>query len=427
MTTTGRKLAKSSCPPGYVHAGHIMPLRLTARQTAYARRAIGVSRSVYNLCVATHRFCRSNRLKWPSWQDLNKAINEAKQHEFPFLKEVSYRVVDGAVRDFGTAIKNWRDPNLKGRRPTFKKRRLTGTGSFRAAGAVREIHYDGKRRIRLPYLGSVKLAHTLPKGAIHEAHISFRNGQWLLSINYWKPPVAPPDPDPRILEGGADTGLNPHATDSEGQTWENPKVYYKAEKKLARWQRAQARRTRGSHGWWEAQRRVDRLHRRITNLRKNATHQMTSDLIHKFQHLVIEDLYVAGLMAGPTPKAQADANMGEIKRQLIYKGQWHHCEVYLANRFYPSSKTCSFCQAVNAKLKRERFWQCPSCTSIHERNENAAANLQGLLARPGHTGSVLLRDGKALAVGSTNRETGPDDRRTVPPESPTPATLTVSR
>ena len=412
MTTTGRKPAKSSCPPGYVPAGHIVPLRLTARQQAYARRAVGTARLVYNLCVATHRFYRINRLPWPSWQDLNQAINESKQHEFPFLKEVSYRVVDGAVRDFGTAVANWRDPNHKGRRPTFKRKHLTGTGSFRAAGAVREIHYDDKRRIRLPYLGSVKLAHTLPKGIIHEAHISFRNGQWLLSINYWKPPEGKPEPDTRITEGGADTGINPLATDSEGQTWENPKAYYTAERKLARWQRAQARRQAGSRGWWEAQRRIDRLHRRITNLRKHATHLMTSQLVHKFQYLVIEDLNVAGMMRGLTPKAQADANMSEIKRQLIYKGQWHHCEIYLADRFYPSSKTCSNCGYVNAKLKRERFWQCPSCTTIHERNENAAANLQGLLARPGLTGSVLLRDGKALAVGIPNGETGPVDRRT---------------
>ena len=446
MTTTGRKPAKSSCPPGYGPAGHVVPIRLTARQQAYARRAVGAKRFVYNLCIATHRFCRTNRLKWPSWQDLNKAINQAKQEhaslmrllsnipqaqltteqqtelarakreDFGFLTHVSHRVVDGAVRDFGTAVANWRDPQLPARQPTFKKKRLTGTGSFRAAGAVREIQYDGKRRIRLPYLGSVKLAHTLPQGIIHEAHISFRNGQWELSINYWKPPEEQPEPDTRILEGGADTGLNPHAVDSEGQVWENPKAYYQAEKKLARWQRAQARRTTNSRGWWEAQRRIDRLHRRITNLRKHATHLMTSELVHKFQHLVIEDLHVAGMMQGHTPKAQADANMGEIKRQLIYKGQWHHCEVLLADRFYPSSKTCSFCQAVNAKLKRERFWQCPSCTTIHERNENAAANLRSLLAdnlaRPGLTGSVLLRDGKALAVGFPNGETGPDDRRT---------------
>ena len=149
MTTTGRKPTTSSCPPGYVPAGYVVPIRLTVRQQAYARRAVGTSRFVYNLCVATHQFCRTNRLKWPSWQDLNKAVNETKHHEFPFLKEVSHPVVDGAVRDFGNAISNWRDPNLPNRRPAFKKKRLTGTGSFRAAGARREIHYDGRRRIRV--------------------------------------------------------------------------------------------------------------------------------------------------------------------------------------------------------------------------------------------------------------------------------------
>ena len=249
MATTGRKPAPSSCPPGYVPAGHVMPLRLTVRQTAYCRRAVGVSRFVYNLCVAAHRFCRINRLPWPSWQDLNQAINETKQKDFPFLKEVSYRTVDGAIRDFGTAVANWRDPKLPARQPTFKKRRLTGTGSFRAAGAVREIHYDGRRRIKLPYLGSVKLAHTLPKGIIHEAHISFRNGQWLLSINYWKPPAEQLEPDARIQDGAVDTGMHPLGTDSEHQTWENPKAYYTAEKKLARWQRDQARRVVNSRGW----------------------------------------------------------------------------------------------------------------------------------------------------------------------------------
>ena len=429
MTTTTRKRTQqpSSCPEGYVPAGHVVPLRLTVKQTDYCRRAIGVSRFVYNLCVATHQFCRSNRLPWPSWQDLNKAINDAKHQDFPFVAEVSYRVAEGAVRDFGDAIRNWQDASLKGHRPTFKKKRLTGTGSFRAASGVKTIHYHGKRRIKLPYLGSVKLDHTLPKGIIYEAHISFRNGQWLLSINYWKPPVEQPHPDNRLATGAVDTGINPAATDSEGQTWENPKAYYKAEKRLARWQRTQARRTTNSRGWWEAQRRIDRLHRRITNLRKTATHQLTRQLVHKFQHLVIEDLHVKGMMAGLTPKAQADAAMGEIKRQLIYKGQWHHCEITLAPRFYPSSKTCSHCGYVNAKLKRQRFWQCPSCTIIHERNENAAANLRDLLARPGHTGSASLRDGKALAVGYPNGETVPDDRRTVPPGSPIPATLTVSR
>ena len=147
-------------------------------------------------------------------------------------------------------------------------------------------------------MGFVKLAHTLPKGIIYEAHIKFQNGQWFLSINYWKPPVPAPDPDPRIVAGAVDTGINPLATDSEGQTWENPKAYYQAQRKLRRWQRAQARRATGSRGWWESQRKINRLHRRTTGIRRNAQHQMTSQLVKKFQNLVIEDLNVAGIMKG---------------------------------------------------------------------------------------------------------------------------------
>ena len=116
-------------------------------------------------------------------------------------------------------------------------------------------------------------------------------------------------------------------------------------------------------------------------------------------------------MQGQTPKAQADAGMGEIKRQIIYKGQWHHCDVFLAHRFYPSSKTCSLCGFVNAKLKRERFWTCPAYKQRHERNINSAINLRNLLTLPADSG-VKLRDGKALAVGAPNGETGPNDRRT---------------
>ena len=413
MTTPTRKRSQqpSSCPTSWHAAGHIVPLRLTVTQELYCRRAVGISRFVYNLCVATHRFCRTNRLKWPSWQDLNKEFNACKNEDYPFVTEVSYRVAEGAIRDFSTAIAKWRDPQDKAGPPRFHKKRLTGTGSFRAAAGVRDIKYNHKRCIQIPGLGSAKLDHTLPKGIIYEAHISFRNGQWLLSLNYWKPPVETPEPDTRIPNGAVDTGINPLATDSEGQVWENPKAYYKAEKKLARWQRAQARRTTGSRGWWETQRRIELLNRRIVHLRKNAQHLMTSHLVHKFQNVVIEDLNVAGMMQGPTPKAQADASMGELKRQIIYKGQWNHCEVYLANRFYPSSKTCSNCGFVNEKLKRERFWQCPSCTTIHERNTNAAANLRNLLTLPGLT-RESLRDGKALAVGCTNGETSPDDRRT---------------
>ena len=147
--------------------------------------------------------------------------------------------------DFGTAIKNWRDTDHKAGPPRFHKKRSTGTGSFRAASGISQIKYNGKRRIQIPGLGSVKLRHTLPKGLVYEAHIKFLNGQWVASIKMWQPPKPEQKPDNRIAHGAVDTGINPHATDSEGQVWESPKAYYQAELKLRRWQRAQARRTTG--------------------------------------------------------------------------------------------------------------------------------------------------------------------------------------
>ena len=412
MTTTNkRKQQPSSCPKGWHPAGHVTPMSLTVKQQIYCRQAVGISRFIHNLCVSTHRFHRNNRMRWPSWQDLSKAFNACKREDYPFVTEVSKHVVEGAFRDFGTTIKNWRDPKHSAGPPRFHKKRITGSGSFRAAAGVATIKYNGKRRIQLLGLGSIKLDHTLPEGIIYEARVKRENGQWKLSVNYWKAPETKPDPDERIEHGAVDTGINPLATDSEGEIWENPKAYYQTERKLNRWQRAQARRTTQSRGWWEAQRKINRLHRRTNGLRKNTQHQMTAAVVNKFQHLVIEDLNVAGMMQGLTPKAQADAGMGEVKRQIIYKGPWHHCKIQLAHRFYPSSKTCSSCQTVNAKLKREPTWQCPSCGTTHERNINAAVNLRELLTLPADSG-MTLRNGKALAVGLTNDETSPNDRRT---------------
>ena len=227
----------------------------------------------------------------------------------------------------------------------------------------------------------------------------------------WKEPETRPECDNRTT-GAIDTGINPLGTDSDGQEYLNPKAAYQMEKKLRRRQRAQARRQKGSRGWWEVQRKIDRCHRRIRGLRSNAQHQMTNAVTRKFRELVIEDLNVAGMMRGKTPRAQADAGMGEVKRQLIYKSLWRHTSVTLAPVWYPSSKTCNVCGIVNAKLKREQTWTCGNCGTSHDRNMNAALNLRDLILPPGR--GPMLRDGPALALPQRKGETSPNDRRTAP-------------
>ena len=150
---------------------------------------------------------------------------------------------------------------------------------------------------------------------------------------------------------------------------------------------------------------------------------MTSQLVCRYKHLVIEDLNVRGMMQGSTPKAQAYAAMGAIRRKLEYKAPWHHCHLSLAHRLYPSSKTCSNCQQVNAKLKRERYWQCPRCAATHERNINAAVNLQPVDPPRRQRGDAPRREGPGRQQHCRWNRPGRPENSTAGPSGP--ATLTV--
>ena len=143
--------------------------------------------------VATHQMARAQvHGLWPSPMELEKTFNELKHDEkfrMQYASEVSKFVAQGACRDFRRAYENWRNPELKAAKPTFKKKNRQGTGSFLASAGVNRIQYDGHRRITLPYLGSVKLKRELPNGIPYEVRIRKHNGRWYASINYWKPPV----------------------------------------------------------------------------------------------------------------------------------------------------------------------------------------------------------------------------------------------
>ena len=184
---------------------------------------------------------------------------------------------------------------------------------------------------------------------------------------------------------------------------------------LRRFQRAQARRTPGSQGWWEAQSRLDRAHRRAKGLRDNAHHHVSHALVQKYHTLGIETLNVSGMIrAGMQSRALADAGMSGLLHQIRYKGEWYGTRIVEADQWYPSSKTCSACGVVNAELRREPEWYCPDCGAHHDRNENAARNLRKLaLLAVGE--EVMLLDGGALTGSNyVAGETAPDEGRTKP-------------
>ena len=342
-----RTKQRTTCPDGWLKAGVKVPVSLTVQQERYATGAVGIARAVFNLMVATHQSARAQvHGLWPSPMELEKQFNDLKhQPEFgmQYATEVSKFMAQGACRNYRNAHSRWRTKNLKARKPVFHKKNRTGTGSFLAASGVACIHYDGHRRIRLPYLGSVRMTRPLQDGIPYEVTIRKRNGRWYASIACWKPPTAPPHRETQSV-GGVDVGIHPLAVDSGGVEYLNPRGYHTAQRRLRLWQRALARRTPGSRGWWEAQCRIDRTHRRVTGLRSNAHHHVSRTLVRKYHTLGIETLNVAGMIkAGLQSKALADAGISGLLNQVQYKASWYGTRVIEADQWYPSSKTCSAC------------------------------------------------------------------------------------
>ena len=157
------------------------------------------------------------------------------------------------------------------------------------------------------------------------------------------------------------------------------------QKKLKRLQKVVSRRQKGSANYQKAVQQLAKVHARVANIRKNAVHQATTWLARTKSVIVLEDLNVSGMMQNHhLAQSIADVGLYEFRRQLEYKGKWYGCEIYLADRFFPSSKQCSRCGTVKDSLGLgQRTYNCENCGLVIDRDWNAAAfmrvNLEQLL------------------------------------------------
>jgi putative transposase len=203
-------------------------------------------------------------------------------------------------------------------------------------------------------------------------------------------------PDPASRTGGrvvgrvvgVDLGISQLATLSTGEQVPNGRRLDGALRRLRRAQRVMARR-RGpdrrtrqepSRRWRKAKARVDRIHTRVANLRRDDIHQLTGRLVRDHDTIVIEDLHVAGMLRNRRlARHIAGAAWAEIRRQLGYKADRAGARLIVADRWFASSKTCSGCGTAKAKLAlSERTFVCLACGIVLDRDENAARNLAAL-------------------------------------------------
>ena len=134
----------------------------------------------------------------------------------------------------------------------------------------------------------------------------------------------------------------------------------------------------GSNRRAKARAKVARIHARVANCRSDAIHKATSWLAGTYSDICIEDLNVVGMVKNHRlAKAVSDAAFGEFRRQLDYKTARTDAKLHVVDRWYPSSKTCSRCGRVKAKLSlAERVYRCDGCGLVMDRDLNAAVNIK---------------------------------------------------
>ena len=448
--------------PGFTVLAYKLALDPNATAMGRLHAHAGGVRAAYNWAVAhvtavwwqrkgeaSYGISEDGLTPWRSWSlpALRKVFNEGKRTDPRFSgwweensKEAYNTGLANASAAFDTYAKS-RNGKRKGARvgvPRFKSKRKARSACRFTTGAIR-LEADG-RHVTLPRIGRVRLHEHRPdlRARIDAGHVRILSatvrldrGRWFVSfqVEEKQPLVKVARPGAAV---GVDLGIKTLAVlaDSDGTVTEepNPRHLDHAQKQLRRTSRVVSRRRgpdrrtgrKPSKRWEKANRARNRVHHRVASLREDALHKLTTRLTSEYGTIVVEDLNVAGMGRNRRlSRRVADAAFGEIRRQLAYKTRRHGTRLVVADRWFPSSKTCSRCGAVKAKLPLSvRVFECDTCGLVLDRDANAGHNLLALATRTTHvtpTGTGVAGDlGPAAMAGSKPRGADRKTRTTRP-------------
>jgi putative transposase len=301
------------------------------------------------------------------------------------------------------ALANWSD-SKRGKRagprvgfPTFKAKHRARPACRFTTGVIR-LEPD-RQHVVLPRIGRIKTHESTRKLArrleastarILAATITCVADCWYVSFTV-EVQRGIPERDPPGGVVGVDVGIRHLAVLSTGLAIPNPRALDQAQRSLRRLNRQLARRHGPrardgtgqvpSAGWRQTRKRLARAHARVANIRRDALHKLTKDLATSHATIVVEHLNVAGMIRNRRlARVVSDAGFAEFRRQLGYKAAWYGSALVTADRWYPSSKTCSVCGTVKTKLPLSaRVFDCEACGLRLDRDRNAANNLVALV------------------------------------------------
>ncbi|WP_028647170.1 RNA-guided endonuclease TnpB family protein [Nocardiopsis sp. CNT312] len=296
--------------------------------------------------------------------------------ELSFLTEVSSVPLQQTLRHLQGAFAGFFAG--RARSPRFTSRKKSRASAEYTPSAFRYRHGRLTPAKRADPLDTV-WSRPLPEGARPSTVTVSRDGAGRWFVSPLCEDTVHADPAPREVVG-VDAGITCLVTLSTGEKVTNPRHERADRARLAKAQRELARKAEGSANRDRARKKAARVHARISDRRRDFLHKLTTRLVRENQVVVIEDLTVRTMVKnGKLARAISDAEWRELRSMLEYKCDWRGRELVVVDRFLPSTRLCSAadCGYVNGKMALNvREWTCARCGAVHDRDVNAARNLE---------------------------------------------------
>lgn len=364
-------------------------------QKKMIHKSFGCTRFIYNWCIDRISENYNKTKKTLSSIELQKEIVILKkQIEYSWLNEVSANMLKQVTIDCSNAYKRWfklikQNNNIKGK-PRYKSRKSKQNCPTRTD----RMTFNG-RYVHLEKIGNVKLSKVKIDldGKLMNARLNFDGIDYWLSFSIEYKDIQLEE-KPKTEPIGIDLGLKTLVYCSNGNTYEKPhtkmidkKIKYLQRKISKIYQpmidycketRTKFSTLKKSNNLTKLEKELRKYQIRKTNILDSNIHRITSDLIKiNPERIVIEDLNIKGMMSNhKLARSIQSSKFYEVRKQLVYKCKNNNIKLIVADRFYPSSKTCSSCGKIKDDLKlKDRVYRCPQCGTIIDRDLNAAINL----------------------------------------------------
>jgi putative transposase len=384
-------------------------LYLNKSQQVYIGKLLGCYRLVYNRCLDRKKTAYVDKKQNLGLNELGNYFHQdlTKGEEFKFLTEHNTKVLKQSILDLLDSYKRF---FINGNGfPKFKSKHDNNQSCrFPLETISRKNNYQLNRVTLTSNLKNLKFRCsdkdkkylTKYKSGIRSATLTkTKCGNYFLSI---------------LVEGlvekqlpkalndivGIDLGIKNFIVCSDGKTYDNIKIKRSNQKKLIKLNRQLSKKINDSNNKNKCRIKLARFHEKLNNQKENYLHQVSNQLLNENQIIVMENLNVSGMLKNhKLARSIQDLNLFRFKSILIYKANWYDRYIVEIDRWFPSTKLCSVCGNKNNDLTlSNRNWKCPICKTYHDRDLNAAKNIEKEGLR------LLIGENKGNKIGCRTSE-----------------------